>query len=224
MLKRLSHKIERIFLAGLVVLLPTMITVFLLKFLMEYIDRVSAPVVSRLFHVHIPGIGLIVTLLIVFGIGLIGANFLGRKFVSLGERMLTSIPVVNSIYSLAKQVIETVIFATQRPFQQVVLVPYPHRGTYAIGLVTHTASVTPGIAASPPAAENCAQPQMITVFIPSTPNFTSGLLVMYPPHDVIPIAMSVEEGFKYLLTGGILPTTPTATDLQKAEEWDLFLW
>ena len=115
---------------------PTMLTIFLLKFSVEYIDQVSAPIVKRLFNTQIPGIGFSVTIVLVFFIGVVGTNFLGKKLVSIGERLLSTIPLVRSIYTSAKQIIETVVSATDKPFQQVVLVPYPREEMYAIGLVT----------------------------------------------------------------------------------------
>jgi uncharacterized membrane protein len=226
MIRRLQRKIQRIFFAGLLVIVPTMLTFFLLKFLVNYIDKVSAPLVKRFFNTRIPGIGFAVTILIVLGIGIIGTNILGKKLVSLGDRLLSKIPLVRSIYSSAKQVIETVIVSTAKPFQQVVLVPYPRDGVYAIGLVT--TEVPEYVASSPlipisQREEDQKGDQALSVFIPSTPNFTSGLLVMFPRRDIIPLSMTIEEGFKYLMTGGILTPEkkPTAKGL---EEWELFLY
>lgn len=226
MIRRLQRKIQRIFFAGLLVIVPTMLTFFLLKFLVNYIDKVSAPLVKRFFNTSIPGIGFAVTILILLGIGVIGTNILGKKLVSLGDRLLSKIPLVRSIYSSAKQVIETVMVSTDKPFQQVVLVPYPRDGVYAIGLVTR--EVSEQVASSPliPVSQREEErkgDQVLSVFIPSTPNFTSGLLVMFPRRDIIPLSMTIEEGFKYLMTGGILTPEkkPTAKGL---EEWELFLY
>ena len=226
MIRRVQRKIERIFFAGLLVIVPTMLTFFLQKFLVNYIDKVSAPLVKRFFNTSIPGIGFAVTILILLGIGIIGTNILGKKLVSLGDRLLSKIPLVRSIYSSAKQVIETVMVSTDKPFQQVVLVPYPRDNVYAIGLVTR--EVSEQVASSPlipisQREEERKGDQVLSVFIPSTPNFTSGLLVMFPRRDIIPLSMTIEEGFKYLMTGGILTPEkrPTAKGL---EEWELFLY
>lgn len=229
MLTRLRRKIERTFLAGLLVTVPTMLTFFLLKFLVNYIDNVSAPIVQRFFHTNIPGIGMSVTILLVLLIGFLGTNILGKKLLVLGDRLLSRIPLVRSIYSSAKQMIETVFFAASKPFQQVVLVPYPMDGVYAIGLVTR--EVSPGIAVAQTTMpdRHADEPQegddkVFSVFIPSTPNFTSGLLVMFPQRDIIPLSLTVEEGFKYLMTGGILVPKKEEFDEERLEEWDLFLY
>jgi uncharacterized membrane protein len=226
MIRRFQKKIQRIFLAGLLVTVPTMLTFFFLRLLVGYIDRVSAPLVKRFFDVEIPGIGVVVTLLIVLTIGFIGTNILGRQLVRLGDRLLSRIPLVRSIYSSAKQVIETAFVSTEKPFQQVVLVPYPHDGIYAIGLITREApdyiQSSPFVPVSQTKEEQAGD-EVSSVFIPTTPNFTSGLMVMFPKRDIIPLSMSVEEGFQYLMSGGILTPDKKAA-VEGQEEWELFLY
>jgi len=227
MLKQLERKIRNVFFAGLLVTVPTMLTIFLLKVSVEYIDKISTPIVKRFFNTNIPGIGFFVTILLVFLIGLVGTNFIGKKLVSIGDQLFSKIPLVRNIYTSAKQIIETVVSATDKPFQQVVLVPYPREEMYAIGLVTRkvpsyfTQESLPETTG--PSFEK--DENVYHVFIPSTPNFTSGLLIMFPGCDIIPLSMTVEEGFTYLMTGGIL--TPKRQreleDLKKLEEWELFL-
>lgn len=227
MFKQIEKKIRNIFFAGLLVTVPTMLTLFLLKVSIEYIDQVSGPITKRLFDTNIPGIGFFVTILLVFGIGLAGTNFIGKKLVSVGDLLLSKIPLVRSIYTSAKQIIETVVFATDKPFQQVVLVPYPRDAVYAIGLVTRKVpsffTQAPGKEEAGPSFEE--DENIYNVFIPSTPNFTSGLLVMFPGRDIIPLSMTVEEGFTYLMTGGILvpKKEQELEELTKLEEWELFL-
>jgi uncharacterized membrane protein len=160
----------------------------------------------------------------------LGTNIIGRRLVLTGERLLLSIPLVRSIYTSAKQVLESVAFATEKPFQQVVLVPYPRRETYAIGLVTR--KVAPQVSKRltreglPSREEEEPKGEPIySVFVPTTPNFTSGLMLMFPHHEILPLSMSIEDGFKYLMTGGLL--TPSQKEIpdeiQQLEEWDLFL-
>jgi uncharacterized membrane protein len=228
MTTRLQQKLRNIFLAGLLVTVPTMISFFLLRFLVNYIDKVSAPIVKRLFHTSIPGIGFSVTILIVLTIGFLGTNIIGKKLVSIGERLLSKIPLVRNIYTSAKQLLETVAFAAEKPFQQVVLVPYPREHIYAIGLVTRKVPQQISTDSSLPdsqSEDDTDGEQIFNVFIPSTPNFTSGLLVMFPRRDIIPLSMTIEEGFTYLMTGGILTPKKKGTleELRNLEEWELFL-
>ncbi len=229
MLTRLRRKIQRTFLAGLLVSVPTMLIFFLLKFVVNYIDNVSAPFVQRFLHFNVPGIGVSVTILLILAIGFLGTNILGKKLVLFGDRMFSRIPLVRSIYTSVKQIIETVFFAASKPFQQVVLVPYPMDSVYALGLVTREVSPEIRNAQAPMPNPHTDQPQadnekMFSVFIPSTPNFTGGLLVMYPERDIIPLSLTIEEGFKYLMTGGILAPEKKQPDNEKLEEWDLFLY
>jgi len=229
MITRLRQKLQNIFFAGLLVTIPTMLSFFLLKFLVNYIDKVSAPLVRRFLHTSIPGIGFSVTILIVLTIGFLGTNIIGKKLVSTGESLLSKIPLVRNIYTSAKQILETVAFATEKPFKQVVLVPYPRKNVYAIGLVTRKVPQHISIDSLLPAPQHedgtNGGDQIFSVFIPSTPNFTSGLLVMFPRHDIIPLSMTIEEGFTYLMTGGIL--TPKKkeirNEIRNLEEWELFL-
>ncbi len=226
MFKRLRHKIEKIFLAGLLVTLPTMLTFFLLKFLVNYIDKVSAPLVRRFLNTDIPGLGFSVTILIVLGIGVLGTNILGKQLVGLGDQLLSKIPLVRSIYTSAKQIVHTVVSDTEKPFKQVVLVPYPREGVHAIGMVTREVSDNIASNSLVPVSQSEEErkgDQIISVFIPSTPNFTSGLLIMFPRRDIIPLSMTIEDGFKYLLSGGIL-TPEKKQEVGKLEEWDLFLY
>jgi len=232
MFPRIRQKLRNIFLAGLLVTVPTMLSFFLLKFLVNYIDDVSAPLASRVFHTKIPGIGFTVTILLVLTIGFLGTNIIGRKLVSLGERLVSRIPLVRSIYTSAKQVIETMILSSKKPFQQVVLVPYPRKGLYALGLVTQDVPLYISAYALPSrhdaSLSETEQPEeegFMSVFIPSTPNITGGLFIMFPRREVIPLSLTIEDGLRYLMTGGIL--TPLASKTGQAhpplEEWEMFL-
>ncbi len=227
MFKRLRRKIEKIFLAGLLVTVPTMLSFFLLRFLVNYIDKISAPFVKRFFHISIPGIGFSVTILIVLAIGVLGTNIIGKRLMRFGEKLLSQVPFVGNIYASAKQLIHAVTSA-DKPFQQVVLVPYPLNGVYAIGFVTRKVpeSLETGIHdLAGHAVEQKKDDPVVSVFIPTTPNFTSGLMVMFPCQDIIPLSLSIEDGFRYLITGGILaPKKEQKQEIQRLEEWELYLY
>ena len=224
MFKRLQRKIEKIFLAGLLVTVPTMLSFFLLRFLVNYIDKVSAPFVKRFLHTSVPGIGFAVTILIVLVVGVVGTNIIGKRLVHFGEKLVSLVPFVGNVYASTKQLLHTVLSA-DKPFQQVVLVPYPMNGVYAIGFVTR--KVSEAIAAGIHSLNEHQEKEtpVVSVFIPTTPNFTSGLLIMFPCRDVIPLSLSVEDGFRYLMTGGILvPKKEGTQDIPQLEEWELFLY
>jgi uncharacterized membrane protein len=198
------HFIRRTFLAGLLILLPLFVTYVLIAFLFNLFVGVGAPVVdalSRVFGVDalswpviIPAVNLVLALSVMFLLGLVGANIIGRRILGAFERLLLRLPLVRTIYSSAKQVVET-FQGPGRNFQRVVLVEYPRKGLWSLALVAtecrDTLHLVPG-------------DKVLTVFVPTTPNPTSGYLVIVAPEDVIDVDFSVEEAFKFIISGGII--------------------
>jgi uncharacterized membrane protein len=198
------HFIRRTFLAGLLILLPLFVTYVLIAFLFDLFVGVGAPVVHALFRVFgadpffwpvtIPVVNLVLALSVIFLLGLVGANIIGRRILGAFERLLLRLPLVRTIYSSAKQVVET-FQGPGRNFQRVVLVEYPRKGLWSLALVAterrDTLHLVPGN-------------KVLTVFVPTTPNPTSGYLVIVAPEDVIDVDFSVEEAFKFIISGGII--------------------
>ena len=135
-------------------------------------------------------------------IGALTAGFLGRWVIHTGERVLNRMPVIRSIYSAVKQIFETVLAQQSNAFREAVLVEYPRRGIWAIGFITGT---TKG------EVQNLTEETTVNIFLPTTPNPTSGFLLFIPREDVIPLDMSVEEAVKMVISGGIV--TPLTGDL-----------
>jgi uncharacterized membrane protein len=159
----------------------------------------------------VPGVGLVIGAVLITLIGAIAAGFLGRYIIRLGEAILNRMPVVRSIYGATKQILETVISTQSDAFREVVLVEYPRKKLWVIGFVTgNTKGEVAGRIASP----------MVNVFVPTTPNPTSGFLLFCPREDVIFLKMTVEEAVKLVVSGGIVtppdrsqsatPATPVA--------------
>nr|WP_326520982.1 DUF502 domain-containing protein [Leptothoe kymatousa] len=147
------------------------------------------PALVALFNL---GVGFAVPLLAILLIGLMARNIAGRWLLDLGERILQSIPLAGSVYKTLKQLLETVLKDTKSKFRRVVLVEYPRRGIWAIAFVTSSAtSLTP-------------DSSMLSVFVPTTPNPTSGWYAVVPETDVVSLDISIEEAFKVLLSGGIV--------------------
>lgn len=198
------HFIRRTFLAGLLILLPLFVTYVLIAFLFNLFVGVGAPVVHALLRafgvdpfswpVVIPVVNLVLALSVMFLLGLVGANIIGRRILGAFEGLLLRLPLVKTIYSSAKQVIET-FQGPGRNFQRVVLVEYPRKGLWSLALVAterrDTLHLVPG-------------DKVLTVFVPTTPNPTSGYLVIVAPEDVIDVDFSVEEAFKFIISGGII--------------------
>ncbi|MGB2321056.1 MAG: DUF502 domain-containing protein [Candidatus Puniceispirillaceae bacterium] len=186
------------FLTGLLVTAPVLLTVYITWAAIELIDGQVAnilPGFNQLVFANIPGAGLIIGLILITVIGAIAAGFLGRWIIRLGESILNRMPIVRSIYGASKQILETVISTQSDAFRDAVLVEYPRRGLWVIGFVT---GGTRGEVAEHIDIE------MVNVFIPTTPNPTSGFLLFCPRDEIIYLDMSVEDAVKLVVSGGIV--------------------
>lgn len=203
MVRTLKHKIRNIFITGLLVTLPIMITFFFIRVLFRMIDSMLGPTVNEILsaaglHFIIPGIGFILTFLIIFAVGLASTNVIGLKLLERFEIFLDSIPMVKSIYSGAKQVIHTIATAKKSAFSRVVLVQFPKNGIYSIGFITSEAQGE---------VQHVTKEDVINVFVPTVPNPTTGFFLMVPREDIISLNMNIEDGIKLIMSGGIV--TPT---------------
>ena len=212
--------LRRTFLAGLLILLPLFVTYLLIAFLFELFAGVGAPAVRALLRAlgadnHawvrplVPMVNLALSLAAIFLLGLVGANIIGRKVLGTFEKLLLRLPLVKTIYSATKQVVET-LQGPGRSFQRVVLIQYPRRGLWMVGFVAAERRDTMNLVSSD---------NVLTVFIPTTPNPTSGFLVIVSPAEVIDLDYSVEEAFKFVVSMGIIgkelaPTLEPARSLQ----------
>jgi len=195
MLSSFRHTIQNKFIAGMVIVLPIGITVVLLQMMFTWLDGFFSPLAFRLAERRIPGIGIMSTLLIVFVIGVLVTNIVGRAFVSSGEYLVARIPFIGSIYYGAKQFLETLTAEKRQAFTQVVLIEYPKKGSYALGFVT----AEPGEEIQ----EHIPEP-LLNVFVATTPNPTTGFLLLVPKKTVRLLPISVEDGIKMVVSGGII--------------------
>ena len=203
-------KIRAWFFTGLLVTAPVLLTVYITWAAIKLIDsQVSKllPGFETSILGNVPGVGLIIGAILITLIGAIAAGFLGRYIIRLGEALLNRMPVVRSIYGATKQILETVISTQSDAFREVVLVEYPRRELWVIGFVTGN---TKGEVAG------CIPNSMVNVFIPTTPNPTSGFLLFCPRKDVIFLQMGVEEAVKLVVSGGIVtPPDRSKTGISK---------
>ncbi|WP_050461620.1 DUF502 domain-containing protein [Herbaspirillum autotrophicum] len=191
---------RKYFITGLLILVPLAITVWVLNLIIGTMDQslLLLPESWRpeaLVGFHIPGLGTILTLLIIFLTGLATRNFIGRQVVSLWEGLLTRIPVVKSIYSSVKQVSDTLFSSSGNAFRKAVLVQYPRQGSWTIAFLTGV----PG-----GEVRNHLQGDYISLYVPTTPNPTSGFFLMVPRADTIELDMSVDEALKYIVSMGVV--------------------
>ena len=203
MLKKLNRRIRNVFITGLLITLPIALTYFILQFLFKNLDALS-PVFTKVLidlgapipeGYRIPALGLVITLLIVLAVGWFTTNFFGKRLIQLGENIVGKIPFVRRIYKGSKQVVQSIAHADTRAFRKVVLIEFPRRGMLAIGFVTGEARGE--------VQENTFE-NVLNVFVPTMPNPTSGFLVFAPPEELTEIDMSIEDGVKYVVSGGIV--------------------
>lgn len=205
MLKKLQRRLRNVFITGLLITLPIALTYFILQFLFKNLDALS-PVFTKILidlgapipeGYRIPALGLVITLLIVLAVGWFTTNFFGKRLIQLGENIVGKIPFVRRIYKGSKQVVQSIAHADTRAFRKVVLIEFPRRGMLAIGFVTGEARGE--------VQENTFE-DVLNVFVPTMPNPTSGFLVFAPPEELTEIDMTIEDGVKYVVSGGIVTT------------------
>ena len=192
--------IRRYVLTGILVLIPLFLTVWVLLTLVRFTDKALAliPVAYRpeaIIGFPIPGLGLILSFLIVFVIGALVANVIGRRLLMLGEKVLEKIPLLRWFYFSSKQMLEAIFLKGQDSFRRVVLIQYPRKGLYSIGFVTGE---------SRGELKDKVPGRSYTVFIPTTPNPTSGFLYIVPEEETVPLSWSVDEAFRMIISAGVL--------------------
>ncbi|MBT5471656.1 MAG: DUF502 domain-containing protein [Nitrospina sp.] len=205
MLKKLKRRIRNVFITGLLITLPIALTYFILQFLFKNLDALS-PVFTKILidlgapipeGYRIPALGLVITLLIVLAVGWFTTNFFGKRLIHLGESIVERIPYVRRIYKGSKQVVQSIAHADTSAFRKVVLLEFPRRGMLAIGFVTGE---------SRGEVQEYTREDVLNVFVPTMPNPTSGFLVFAPPEELTEVDMSIEDGIKYVVSGGIVST------------------
>lgn len=201
-------RLRNYFLAGILVTAPIVITLYFAWSMVDYVDsRVTALLPERYnpstyLHVAIPGLGVVILALALTLIGFMTANLLGRMMLRLGEGVLSRMPVIRNIYAALKQIFETVLSNRAQSFSEVVLVEFPRREMWTLGLV-----VGPAYAE----VSRKAGAEMFNIFVPTTPNPTSGYLVFVPRSQMIRLDMTVEDCLKMIISGGIVTPVPKVT-------------
>jgi len=194
-------KIRSWFITGILVLTPIILTVYVAWTFITFVDNLVVPIVpidyrpSNYLPFSIPGLGLIIVFIFTTLVGSLATGLFGRTLIRIWEYILNRMPVVRSVYSAIKQILETVMAAQSDAFRQAVLVQYPRKGIWAIGFVTGSTKGEVGKKVSE---------KMINVFMPTTPNPTSGFLLFFPEKDLIYLKMSVEDALKLVVSGGMV--------------------
>jgi uncharacterized membrane protein len=201
----LMQRLRAYLFAGILITAPISITIYLSWLVVHFIDERVNSLLPRDYNPNhylpfsVPGVGLLIVLVFLIFVGSLTAGLIGRAFLRISEGVLHRTPVVRSIYSAVKQIFHTILAERTQAFRQVVLVEFPRTGLWRIGFVT---GVTPG------KTQDVAPGGLVNVFIPGTPNVTSGFLVIVPKDEAIEIDLTTEEAIKLIVSGGI--ATPPA--------------
>jgi uncharacterized membrane protein len=197
----LFARLRTYFFAGVLVTAPIGITLYLVWLFVDFVDSQVEPLIPIRYNPEtylpfsIPGLGLLVSVVVLIMIGAFTAGLLGRWVIGVFDRLMARMPVARNLHSALKQILETVLAQKSNAFRQVVLVEYPRRGIWAIGFITGD---TVG------EVQNLTEDEMVNVFLPTTPNPTSGFLLFLPRNALYRLNMSVEEGIKMVVSGGIV--------------------
>ncbi len=202
--------LRRYLVAGLLVWLPLGASYLVVSLLVDWMDRslLLLPQAYRPDHLlgfHVPGLGVVLSLVILFVTGLVAANLFGRRLVKLWEALVSRIPLVRSVYSAVKQLVETMFADNGRSFRKVVLIEFPRRGLWTLAFLTNE---------EPGPIQQALGRELVSVYIPTTPNPTGGYFVFLPKEEVRELEMSVDDGLKMLLSMGAVNSTSGLAEAQ----------
>lgn len=204
--------LKRYFLTGLLVVIPIWGTILILKTLFVTVDGILGDVLAQLVPDHyVPGLGIVTLILLIFIVGLFAANFIGRQIVRLWEEWLNRLPLVRGIYSTLKSMMDILSFSDRGSYYRVVLIQFPKNGHYCFAFVT---GVTKGETTA------LGQDPLIHVYVPTSPNPTSGYFLLVPEREVTSVDISVEEAMKLIVSGGLYtPSTSMTSVLHAGAKW-----
>ena len=199
------------FLTGLAVLAPLFITGWMLLSIFNFLDSRIRGYFEDLFQLEIPpyGLGVCVTLLAVLFVGVAARNFVGGRILSFFESLLLRVPVANRLYRAMKQIVSAFVGQDKTVFEKAVLLEYPRKGLYCMGFLTYPDKIS--------FPEHSSLPKMRCIFIPTTPNPTSGFLLLVPENELFVLNMTVEDALKMIISGGVV--LPEVVDVESEPNW-----
>ena len=197
--KTLSASLKRYFLTGLLVITPIWGTVLILKTLFLTVDSILGNMLAEVMPgYYVPGLGIVTLIALIFTIGLLAANFIGGQIVKLWEELLDRVPIVRGIYSTLKSMTDILSFKEKERYHRVVLIQFPKNGHYCFAFVTGmTRGEVQAVSSDP----------LLNVYVPTSPNPTSGYFLLVPEKEVVPLDISVEEAMKLIVSGGLYSPT-----------------
>lgn len=196
---------------GLITLLPLLVTLWLLYFLFTFLDSILGNLITLITGRHMPGLGLLLTLILIFFVGFFATFIISAQLFKLGEEMLCRVPIIKSIYTGVKQ-INDVLFMQKHAdeYRRACLIEYPRKGVWSIGFITSDAATE---------IEAKLKEKMINVFVANTPTPATGFLVLTPARDVILLDMKIEDAFKYVISGGVIKPSTLPPEMPPKKEF-----
>jgi uncharacterized membrane protein len=206
---QVRSRLKRYFVTGLLVVTPLWGTYLILKALFSSLEGVLGNLLASHTSFYIPGLGILVLAALLLVVGMLATNIFGRKLVEAWERLLKQVPVVKTVYQVLKAVVDTFSIHNREQFSRVVLVEFPRKGQYSIAFVT---GITKG------EIQEITPERLVNVYVPTTPNPTSGYFLFVPEPEIIPLSMSVEDGMKMIISGGMYtPSTDAVAESARAK-------
>lgn len=208
----LKASLKRYFLTGLLVITPIWGTILILKTLFVTVDGILGDLLAGMMPGrYVPGLGIVALVLLVFTTGLLAANFMGRQIVKWWEDLLNRVPLVRGIYSTLKSMMDILSFSDRGSYHRVVLIQFPKNGHYCFAFVTGVTKTD---------MQDLAQEPLIHVYVPTSPNPTSGYFLLVPEREVTSVDISVEEAMKLIVSGGLYSPTPSmGSALNRESKW-----
>ena len=208
MTKNLKRSIRRYFVTGLLVVIPIWGTYLVLKTLLLAMEGVLGRLLERYATFYVPGLGIAILILLLLFAGVLATNIVGRRIVRFWDDLVNRLPLVRGIYSVLKAIVDAISLQSKSQFSKVVMIQYPRKGIYSLAFVT---------GASQGEVQSVTGEKLVNLFVPTTPNPTSGFFLMVPEKDTIPLSMTVEEGVKMIISAGFM-TPQLPSSLKKEAE------
>lgn len=212
--KGLGARLRAYFIAGILITAPISITIYLAWQFITYIDNKVTPLIPDRYNpesyipYYIPGLGVVVVVVSLTLIGALTAGFMGRFFQRVWDGTMERVPILRGIYKALKQILETVLAQQSNAFREAVLVEYPRQGMWVIAFITGKTSGE---------IQRITEQEVLNLFVPTTPNPTSGFLIFVPREDIVRLSMSVEDAMKMVISGGIVTPPDTRSEAEKRQ-------
>jgi len=199
--------IKKYLLTGILTLLPTAASIYVLWAVIQFMDGIFADLLVFVIGKKIPGLGMILTLAVILIAGFLASNFIGRALLRISDLIISKIPIASNIYKTVKQIVDAFYSGDKKSFKQVVMIEYPRKGLFVLAFLTGD---------SKGEVQHKTDQDVVNVFLPTTPNPTSGFLLFVPKKDVVFLDMPVEDGLKMIISGGVVvPSYPAVKEFTR---------